>query len=147
MSTQEEGLPGLNELVQLVNQAEMERNPLVIRLLRIIALEYDENLVRDVLEIIRPGLIRKSLNPDPFSPSPKGSDVDGLIRIGRVRGTGAPFGLNTDELNQHTLIVGRSGSGKTTIMYLMMLQLLKAGIPFMAFDFKRDYRHLLRYEK
>ncbi len=140
------GLPSLTQLINLVNHAEMERDPIVVRLLRAIALDpEDADLIRDVLERIRPALMRKKLNPDPFSPNPKGNDVDGLIRIGRVKGTHAPFGLNPDELNQHTLITGRSGSGKTTILYLVAAQLLHHRIPFLAFDVKQDYRHIDRY--
>lgn len=139
-------LPSLTQLINLVNHAEMERDPVVVRLLRAIALDpEDESLKKDVLERIRPALIRKQLNPDPFAPNPKGNDVDGLIRIGRVKGTRAPFGLNPDELNQHTLITGRSGSGKTTILYLVAAQLLHHRIPFLAFDVKQDYRHIHRY--
>lgn len=84
--------------------------------------------------------------PDPFSPNPSGEEVIGQILIGKVRQTDVPFGLNLEELKEHTLITGRSGSGKTTIIYLIMLQLLQRGIPFLAFDFKQDYRHLLKYK-
>jgi hypothetical protein len=139
------GLPSLKQLTDLVLYAEMERDPFVIRLLKNIAIKEDELLVRQVLERIQPALMTKSLSPDPFAPNPKKSDVDGLIKIGRVKKTGAPFGLTLEELNQHTLLAGRAGSGKTTILYLIALQLLQQGIPFLAFDFKQDYRHLLRY--
>lgn len=88
----------------------------------------------------------KILTPDPFEPNPTSNEVDGEIKIGKVRQSGVPFGLNLEELKEHTLITGRSGSGKTTIIYLMMLQLLKKGVPFLAFDFKQDYRHLLKYK-
>jgi len=139
-------LPSLPELIKLVVDAEMERDPIVIRLMRALALDpEDADLIRDVLERIRPALMRKKLNPNPFAPNPRGSDVDGLIRIGRVKGTHAPFGLNPDELNQHTLITGRSGSGKTTILYLVAAQLPHHRIPFLAFDVKQDYRHLHGY--
>ena len=86
-------------------------------------------------------------SPDSFSPNPSGgsgSDVDGHVRIGKVRQTGAPFGLNFDELGEHTLIAGRAGAGKTTLIYIILIQLLKYGIPFWAFDFKEDYRHLAK---
>ena len=80
-------------------------------------------------------------NDVPFT-QPGGDSVDGTIRIGRVKQTRVPFGLDLDELTEHVLIVGRPGSGKTTVIYLMMIQLFKEGVPFWAFDFKQDYRHL-----
>ena len=138
-------LPSLRELINLINFAEMERDPIVKKLISIVAVEYDPDIVGDILERIQPALNHRMLNPDPFAPNPKGTDVDGLIKIGWVKNTKAPFGLTLDELNQHTLIAGRAGSGKTTTIYLIMLQLLQHGIPFWAFDFKQDYRHLLRY--
>jgi len=91
--------------------------------------------------------LRGLLEPDPFSPNPSGGvddSVDGQVRIGKVRQTGAPFGLNLDELGEHTLIAGRAGAGKTTLIYIILLQLLKLGLPFWAFDFKQDYRHLAK---
>jgi hypothetical protein len=87
------------------------------------------------------------LQPDPFEPNPSGTPndtVDGQIKIGKVRKTGAPFGLNFDELGEHTLITGRAGAGKTTLIYIILIQLLQHGIPFWAFDFKQDYRHLVK---
>ena len=89
----------------------------------------------------------QELWPDiPFE-QPSGKEVEGEIRIGIVKSTNGSFGLNLDELNEHLLITGRSGSGKTTINYHIMLQLLQRGIPFLAFDFKQDYRHLLGFRK
>jgi type IV secretory pathway VirB4 component len=40
-------------------------------------------------------------------------------------------------------IFGRSGSGKTNLAYLLVLDLVKAGKPFLVFDWKRNYRDLL----
>jgi DNA-binding PadR family transcriptional regulator len=137
-------LPSLKELADLVVHAEMDKDPYVIFLMRSLALDYDENIVRDVLERIQPALIKKSLNPDPFAPNPTAKDVYGNILIGKVKQTDASFGLNLDELGEHTLIAGRAGAGKTTLIYIMLIQLLKHRIPFWAFDFKQDYRHLAK---
>ena len=87
------------------------------------------------------GLFERLFSGLPFE-QPGDDSVDGTIRIGRVKGEGVPFGLDPDELTEHVLIVGRPGSGKTTVIYLMMIQLFKEGVPFWAFDFKQDYRHL-----
>jgi hypothetical protein len=138
-------LPSLRNLINLVNFCEMEKDPVVRKLLAVVTVEYDPDLVTDILERIQPALNLKMLNPDPFSPNPKGGDVDGPVKIGKVKTTRAPFGLTLEELNQHTLIAGRAGSGKTTTIYLIAAQLIQQRIPFWAFDFKQDYRHFLRY--
>jgi hypothetical protein len=54
-----------------------------------------------------------------------------------------PFGLRESEMIQHVAIFGRSGSGKTNLAYLMLLNLIRAGKPFLVFDWKRNYRDLL----
>ena len=93
--TEQGNLPSPGELMNLIDCADKRDDPVVVALMKNIALDpTDKGLIRDLMERIQPALIRKSLNPDPFSPNPKGSDVDGLIKIGRVKRTHAPFGLS-----------------------------------------------------
>lgn len=54
-----------------------------------------------------------------------------------------PFGIRDNEWIQHSAILGRSGSGKTNISYLIIRNFLEAGKPFLIFDWKRNYRDLL----
>lgn len=53
------------------------------------------------------------------------------------------FGMREKEWIQHVGIFGRSGSGKTNVAFLIVLNLLKHGKPFLVFDWKRNYRDLL----
>jgi DNA-binding MarR family transcriptional regulator len=53
------------------------------------------------------------------------------------------FGLREREWIQHVGIFGRSGSGKTNVNFLVVLNLLARGKPFLIFDWKRNYRDLL----
>jgi hypothetical protein len=53
---------------------------------------------------------------------------------------GRPVGVTRRQLNEHMMVVGRSGAGKTTFFYNVMDSLNDRGIPFLAFDFKNDYR-------
>jgi hypothetical protein len=57
------------------------------------------------------------------------------------------FGLKEDEFIQHIGIFGRSGSGKTNLAYLILQGLVRAGKPFLIFDWKRNYRDLLTREE
>ena len=84
------------------------------------------------------------MTPDCFEPAPPAEIIDGQIRLGVVRATNSPFGLNLAEFGEHTLITGRAGAGKTSLIYIILLHLIKYGVPFWAFDFKQDYRHLTR---
>jgi len=54
-----------------------------------------------------------------------------------------PFGLREDEWIQHLGVFGRSGSGKTNVAFIIVLNLLKKNKPFLIFDWKRNYRDLL----
>jgi hypothetical protein len=54
------------------------------------------------------------------------------------------FGLNEDEFIQHVGIFGRSGSGKTNVAFLILKELKRKKKPFLIFDWKRNYRDLLR---
>ena len=55
---------------------------------------------------------------------------------------GRPLGVTRRELNEHMLVVGRSGAGKTTFFYNLMDTCQEKDLPFMVFDFKNDYRHV-----
>lgn len=57
------------------------------------------------------------------------------------------FGLKEDEFIQHIGIFGRSGSGKTNLAYLILQGLVKAGKPFLVFDWKRNYRDLITHSE
>jgi len=54
-----------------------------------------------------------------------------------------PFGLREDELIQHAAIFGRSGAGKTNTLFQIVTQFLQHKVPFLIFDWKRNYRDAL----
>ena len=54
-----------------------------------------------------------------------------------------PFGLKEEEWIKHMGIFGRSGSGKTNVAFIIVLNLLRKNKPFLVFDWKRNYRILL----
>ena len=55
-----------------------------------------------------------------------------------------PFGIREDEFIQHMAIFGRSGAGKTNTVALLIKELVRHRKPFLIFDWKRNYRDLLR---
>jgi hypothetical protein len=72
---------------------------------------------------------------------------DGEFTIGHVSYPGIPpypFRVGRNELLRHVFILGPTGTGKSTLLLGLLLQLLAARVPFMIFDFKRNYRCLLR---
>lgn len=76
---------------------------------------------------------------------PSGDAADGPIRLGRVRhgrATLGRIGLELGEALQHTLIVGRSGAGKSNLVHHILCQLMDRGIAWLVTDSKRSTRDL-----
>jgi hypothetical protein len=63
-------------------------------------------------------------------------EVDGELRLGFVN-KNVVFCINSKEITQHMLIIGRSGAGKTTILRLLAYELKRLNIPFLAFDLSK----------
>jgi len=116
------------------------------------ALVGDENeraeLLDDIFSMLAPSLSSLIFSDKPLLAVPNKDEAGGDIKIGKVLHAGKElwdFGLSREELNQHLLIVARSGAGKTTLIMRIIEQLISLRIPFLVIDFKRDYRHLMRY--
>ncbi len=78
-------------------------------------------------------------------PPPPPDVISGSFELGSVlfdNQAQGSFGLRDDELPQHLLITGRSGSGKSNCMKLLAQQFSDKGLPFWLFSFKREYRGL-----
>jgi len=72
---------------------------------------------------------------------------DGEFTIGNVSYpslTPYPFRVKRNELLRHMFVLGPTGTGKSTLLLNLLVQLQAADVPFMVFDFKRNYRCLLR---
>lgn len=57
-----------------------------------------------------------------------------------------PFGLREKEWIQHVGIFGRSGSGKTNTVFVILWNLMQKKKPFLIFDWKRNYRDILAHK-
>lgn len=78
-------------------------------------------------------------------PPPAGR-VAGPLTIGQVVYHGnqvGSFGLSHADLLRHCSIFGLTGSGKTNTVMVLLRGLLRDRIPFLIYDWKRNYRDLL----
>ncbi|MBI1973970.1 ATP-binding protein, partial [Candidatus Micrarchaeota archaeon] len=50
-----------------------------------------------------------------------------------------PFGLHESEWTSHTAVLGRSGSGKTNAVRILLQSLHEKGKPYLVVDWKQDY--------
>jgi len=68
--------------------------------------------------------------------------LDGSFPLG-ADPEGRRIGLTREQLNEHLLVVAMTGRGKTTFFYNLMETCAAEDVPYMVFDFKNDYRHLV----
>lgn len=78
--------------------------------------------------------IQPGTHSNPLLINPPAHLVKGSIRIGKIKNSPAIFGLLPEEVSQHLLIYGRSGSGKTNLNRIIQLELFRNNIPFLTFD-------------
>jgi len=78
---------------------------------------------------------------------PEAGEVRGNIRLGSVMLGSLPvsnFGISPDDLTKGVSNFAPSGTGKTNTVMTLLLGLCENKIPFVVFDFKEDYRHLIQ---
>jgi KaiC/GvpD/RAD55 family RecA-like ATPase len=76
---------------------------------------------------------------------PPAKKVKGAISLGTIlyEAPKWPAGLTESELLQNVAIFGRSGAGKTNVVFHLLTQLIEKKVPFLFLDWKRTARHLL----
>jgi ABC-type glutathione transport system ATPase component len=78
---------------------------------------------------------------------PKKEELKGEISIGKTQYLNHPsqeFKLNLSELTRHVGIFGSTGTGKTTLAKNILRELIKKNIPFIVFDWEKNYRDLIK---
>jgi len=93
---------------------------------------------------------KHKINPiedDIVLPPPKKEELNGEISIGNTQylnQTSQEFKLNLSELTRHIGIFGSTGTGKTTLAKNILRGLIKRNIPFIVFDWEKNYRDLIK---
>jgi len=103
-----------------------------------------ENLIDMLLAKKVPGLKMEQI----LLPPPDESQLSGEYSIGRISYPGNPkgiLGIREKEWIKHCGIFGKTGSGKTTLMVRILKELCEKDKPFLIFDYKRNYRDLLKH--
>ncbi len=130
-SWQEEGV-GTNQLVlryvRMAEKAGCANDPEVMKMINLIALRGgDPHLEKYLQERLSEGVLREELDPDPF-PGVPNEPLPGEIPVGAVlkRGQPAcPFMLSLAEVHEGIGVWGMRGTGKTTLIYTILVSLMQ----------------------
>lgn len=80
-------------------------------------------------------------------PPPDAKEAEGDVNIGKIQYLNRPeydLCLRFSELTRHTGIFGSTGTGKTTLAKNILRELIKKDIPFIVFDWEKNYRNLIK---
>lgn len=103
-----------------------------------------ENLMDMLIAQKVPGLQMDQI----LLPPPDMKMLYGDYPIGKISYPGnanSIFGIREKEWIRHCGIFGKTGSGKTTLMVRILKELCEKDKPFLIFDYKRNYRDLLKH--
>jgi hypothetical protein len=103
-----------------------------------------ENLIDLLIAQNVPGLQMDQI----LLPPPDVKELSGDYPIGRINypnNQNNIFGIREKEWIKHCGIFGKTGSGKTTLMVRILKELCEKDKPFLIFDYKRNYRDLLKH--
>jgi hypothetical protein len=103
-----------------------------------------ENIIDFLISQHVPGLKADHI----LLPPPEKSRLAGEYLVGDVLYPDKPlgtFGVRENEWLRHCGIFGKTGSGKTTLAIRIIKELCRRKKPFLIFDYKRNYRDLLKH--
>ncbi len=133
-------------IIAVIRQFRLDEiDPQLPRLLASINVERPAPLDARLWEAVkeRVSAYLQGLTTDPFLPAPASRFAGDLLlceqKCGAIR-----ILIGIIKLAEHLIIVGRSGSGKTTFLHHLLLQLLRARIRLAILDLKDDSRYLLQ---
>jgi len=129
--SQTKSIQNIEELFDLCRETGLNRNEIFAQAQEFLAFNPNDPLLQEfVAEPLAEFAAEQVFDPDPFrGTNPIVSDgVNGIIKLGFVEHTGVKYGINPDDLTTNTLIFGSAGGGKTSLVKLMLAQLLELGI-------------------
>lgn len=120
------------QLIELAKESDLHQNKTVRRTLKALSVSWDECIAEDLESLLL------------YYSTPRKLDIFQSLEITGEINLGEEISVTREQLTQGMLVVGRSGAGKTNLFYYLMKQCLESNVPVLSFDFKKDYRHLIK---
>lgn len=143
----------VDKLIRTAEEAKLLRTPLIQNSVRAVLASGDPSLANHIQKYLELKAGEEKLLQYPFEQyleNPTTSDYgsDKKIIIGMIQRANQAFLYLLNLLAMHCLVLGASGTGKTTLFYGLISQCIEHGINVLIFDKdKQDYRHLVRLFK
>jgi hypothetical protein len=104
--------------------------------------------IENRIDLLIANHVKRTVDDQIILPPPAKEEFKGGIRIGTINYVNAnkdfgDFCVEDDDWIRHLGVFGSTGSGKTTIIYNILNQLMNQDKPFLILDWKRDYRDLV----
>ncbi|CAB1062328.1 hypothetical protein D1BOALGB6SA_7104 [Olavius sp. associated proteobacterium Delta 1] len=138
-------------ILHAASAAKLTNDKKFMKLIIPAMINHDPDLVAALKQHVDQKIFMKQLDNVPFEqPSDNASMIrskETPIIIGMIRSDEArPFIYGIDNFNQHVLVLGGSGVGKTVLLSSLSLQIMRF-TPVIYFDHqKQDYRHMKRFK-
>ena len=146
--------PQGNGLSYLLNCYKQIKDPdkIVNNLIRSAITTRDPEVIELAFSEVQKRLAYDAMSGDPFKKTSSGISTRGpdsqKIFLGEIRnGNKRPFLYGKDLLNQHMLVTGMTGTGKTSLLLSIIIQVILLSVNVLVFDYgKKDYRILKRID-
>lgn len=141
------------DLIRSAEDAKLLRIPFIQKSIRGLLASGDGVLADHVQKYLELKAVEEKLQQYPFeqyleAPVNPYCPDQRKIMLGLIQKINLPFIYNLDLLAMHCLVLGASGTGKTTLFYGKINQSIMQGVKVLIIDKdKQDYRHLIRFFK
>lgn len=140
-------LMNIDSLVELAQKTGTDKEEWVLKMLVAISRTGSPGLIKAFITKLQDRALVEALDPYPFDRFIQAEFRPEYFRnhvlLGRIKGTNSPFWYPIRDLTKHLLVLGKPGSGKTNLNYLIAWQTINRA-SLWIFDRKQDYRHLVR---
>lgn len=118
----------IKKLIKRATDTGLDQDIQFARLLNLIKINPEDQQISDlILEKLDEAEMENLIDPNPYrATNRRNICLPGQIGIGVIPPNNVPYMVPMELLTNHILICGRTGGGKTNLIFLILVQLLEA---------------------